>query len=58
MASVTYTGPAGEVFVPALDLTVARGVPVEVSDETVLAGLVGNPEWSITASKATKDGAK
>jgi hypothetical protein len=55
---VTYVGPAGEVFVPDLDLVITRGVAVEVSDEAVLAGLAGSPEWSIVAKKTPKEGDK
>jgi len=58
VASVTYVGPAGEVFVPDLDLVITRGVAVEVSDEAVLAGLAGSPEWSIVAKKTPKEGDK
>lgn len=50
---VIYSGPFDTVDVPALDLTVLRGVPVEVDEGAGLA-LCEQDDWSEVAPSKSK----
>lgn len=56
MARLVYVGPfADGVEIPALDLTVARGVPFEVGDEGNAAALLAQPSNFQLADEAADE---
>jgi hypothetical protein len=52
--SFKYVGPYEEVDCPALNRTIKQGEVVEVEDEAIAAGLVGQDTWEPVRAKTVK----
>lgn len=51
MKTIVYVGPAAEVEVPALGITVKKGEPVEVEDAAAKTLLEQTSNWAAKAPK-------